>query len=262
MTRVSRNALTKVELLGCLMAVAGGVWIGAQYLGLNLHSAAYMALDESDLLTQIPEDWRPANPDCPDGDCPSPEDVRNERERRLRTELQQIRLEVAKLTSTEMAVAADRTGALTPEDEALRDSTLTYWNSLTHIVFEVIALQERVDPFTGTDFQSRALSVRRRALEYGENAVSLLDTQGVDPEAVSTGVRIGQWFGHAAETLTTALELRTRQPVGDRSMSAADVWAQTEAELGKRTELVRRRALETSAYLTTRFFVEFPPLGI
>ncbi|MEQ8848540.1 hypothetical protein [Botrimarina sp.] len=262
MSRAKRQALSKIELLGCLIAIGGGVWIGAQYLGLNLHNAAYVALEEADVLQRIPENWRPPNPDCPDGDCPDPEEVRRDEHRRLRAELEQLRLEVAKLTSNEIAVAADASGSLTPADEALRDRTLAYWNSLTQIVFEVIALQERVNPFTGTDYQSRALSVRRRSLEYGENAVALLDTEGVDPEAVSTGVRIGQWFGHAADTLQTALELRTRQPVGDRSMPAADVWAQTEAELGKRTELVRRRSIETAAYLTSRFFVEFPPLGI
>jgi len=259
-----RRGLSKIELLGCLGAVAGGVWIGAQYLNLDLHGAAYQALDETELLTRIPEEWRPVNPDCPDGDCPSKEEVRVAELTRLRSELEDLRFEVARLAwnnpdlSEELAASAK----LSDEQIATRDRTQAYWQDLTQIVFDVTSIQERVAPFTGTAEHSRALAVRRRALEYGQHAAGLLSPEGVDPQAVATGVRISEWLGHGAQTLQQALELRGSQAVAGRAVPAAAVWAQTEAELQKRTELVRRKSRETAAYLTTRYFVAFPPLDL
>jgi len=258
----ARRAMSRIEFLGCLLAVAGGVWLGAWYWGINLEGAAFLALDETEMLEKVPEDWRPADPDCPTGDCPSPEQIRVEEQLVLRSELEKIRFEAARLTSGIGVVDEVPAGALTDEEERVRERTLAYWNSLAQIVFEVVVLQERVTPLAGTDYQARALSVRRRALEYGRDAVELLETDSVDREALSTGVRIAEWFDHGADMLKTALELRTRQPVGGRAMTAADVWTSTEAELAKRTDLVRRKSLETSGYLTSKYFVDFPPLGI
>lgn len=262
--RVTRSGISTIELLGCLLAVAGGVWIGAQYVDLDLHGAAYQALDETELLTQIPTEWRPTNPDCPNGDCPDPAELRRAEEQRLRVELEELRYEVARLAGGKPPIDVEGMdiSSLTAEENLLRDRTQSYWQGLSEIVFEVTAIQQRVLPYTGTDEHSRALAVRRRALEYGQEAVYLLNTEGVAPEAVATGVRVAEWFGHGSETLNTAVTLRSRQAVGGRSVSAADLWANTEADLQKRTELVRRRSRETSAYLTTKYFAEFPPLGL
>ncbi|MEO0530321.1 MAG: hypothetical protein AAF266_07045 [Planctomycetota bacterium] len=259
-----RSGISKIELITCLLAVAGGVWIGAQYVGLDLQGAAYQALDETELLTQIPTEWRPVNPECPDGDCPSEADLRRVEEQRLQAELEELRYEVARLAGGKPPIdlADAKASSLTAEQQQARDRTQAYWQGLSEIVFEVTAIQQRVAPFKGTDEQSRALAVRRRALDYGEEAIQVLDTEGVDSEAITTGYRVAEWFGHGSETLNKALELRSRQPVGGRAMSAADVWAYTEADLQKRTDLVRRKSQETSAYLTSKFFAEFPPLGL
>lgn len=260
----ARRGLSMVEALGCLVAVAGGVWIGASYVGLDLHDAAYTALDETELLTQIPEDWRPEDPDCPSGDCPAPEELRAIEQATLQLELDDLRLEVARLASaTEFSDSGQMEGGkLSPEQQVVRDRTLAFWQHLTGIVTEVTAIQHRVTPFVGTEQHARALSVRRRALEYGQRATQLLNTEGVDPEAMATGARVSEWLGQAAETLQTAVDLRGFQAVDGRAVPAADVWAQTEAELRMRNELVRRKSAETATYLATLYFVEFPPLGL
>ena len=257
-----RPGLSRFEILSCLIAVVGGVWIGAQYYNVDLNGAAYQALDESHLLEKLPPDWRPPNPDCPNGDCPDPAEVRAVEEARLTAKLKELQFEVARLSGGESGSAdPSQTTSLTENDIAVREQTQAYWQGLTRIVFEVAAIQNVVAPYAGTDLQSRALAVRRRSLEYGHEATNLLDINGVDPEAIATGVRVSEWFAQSAQQLDTALELKTRQPVGNRSVSAADVWAQTEAELQKRTELVRRKSHETSAYLTSKYFADFPPLG-
>ncbi|QDV73130.1 hypothetical protein [Botrimarina mediterranea] len=260
--RNRRTGLSRFEIITCLIAVVGGVWIGAQYYNVDLNGAAYQALDESQLLEKLPPDWRPPNPDCPNGDCPDPAEVRAVEQARLTAKLKELQFEVARLSSGEPGAAeSEKSSSLTESDVAMRDRTQAYWQGLTRIVFEVSALQNVVASYAGTEQQSRALAVRRRSLEYGHEATNLLDIDGVDPEAVATGVRVSEWFAQSAEQLKTAQELKTRQPVGNRSVSAADVWAQTEAELQKRTELVRRKSHETSAYLTSKYFAEFPPLG-
>lgn len=260
----NRTAISNVELIGCLFAVAGGVWIGAQYVGLDLNQAAYQALDETELLTQIPDDWRPRNPDCPDGDCPEPSEVRLAEKQRLQHELEELRYETTRIVGGKPAIDienADPT-SLSSEEQTTRDRTQHYWQGLSEIVFEVTTIQQRVAPFAGTTEHSRALAVRRRTLDYGYRATMLLDTEGVDSEAVATGIRVAEWFGHGSKTLKSALELRSRQAVGGRSVTAADLWAQIESDLEKRTELVSRKSRETSTYLTTKFFAEFPPLGL
>lgn len=262
-TATRRGGLTYFEILGCLVAVVGGVWIGAQYFQVDLHGAAYQALDEAELLDQIPADWRPANPECPDGDCPDPVVVRAAEEARLTAKLKELQFEVARLTGGVDEPVSDppKTSSLTDQDIVIRERTRAYWQGLTRIVFEVSAIHNVVAPYAGTELHARALAVRRRSFEYGSEAVDLLDITAVDQEAIATGVRVSEWFAQSAQQLETALELKSRQPVGNRSISAADLWAQTEAELQKRTELVRRKSEETSAYLTSKYFAEFPPLG-
>jgi hypothetical protein len=258
-----RIGLSRFEIVSCLIAVAGGVWIGAQYYNVDLNGAAYQALDESQLLERIPPDWRPPNPDCPNGDCPDPAEVRAAGEARLAAQFTELQFEVARLSGgvDEDLSEVRASSSLSESDVAMRDRTLSYWQGLTRIVFDVSSIHNIVAPYAGTDLQSRALAVRRRSLEYGHEAIDLLEIEGVDPQAIATGVRVSEWFAQSAQKLTTALELKTRQPVGDRSISAADLWAQTEAELQKRTELVQRKSQETSAYLTSKYFTEFPPLG-
>src|SRR4051812_34841470 len=55
--------LTTLEFVGCLLAVVGGAWIGALYLGVNVKHVAYSALSESRLLEKVPKDWRPGADD-------------------------------------------------------------------------------------------------------------------------------------------------------------------------------------------------------
>lgn len=258
-----RNALSILEVLGCVVAIGGGVWIGATYFGVDLNGAAYQALDEAELLTKLPEEWRPVNPECPDGNCPDPAEVFAAEQARLQAELDELRFEVARMASGPQAKQADdRAGSLSPEDREKRDATQAYWQELGAIAFEVTAIQQRVQSIATPDDQGRVLALRRRALEYGNEATQLLPIDGVDERAVEAGVRLAEWFEHSAETIQSAIDLRSHQAVSGRSVSAANIVAQAEAELKKRTDFLRRKSAESSAYLTGRYFTDFPPLGI
>ena len=81
-------------------------------MGLDLNKAAYQALDETELLTQIPDEWRPVNPDCPDGDCPDPAELRRAEQQipALLAELDALRMEVARLRAGADKAESERTG--------------------------------------------------------------------------------------------------------------------------------------------------------
>ena len=58
----ARAGLTVLEFVGCLIAVIGGAWLGALYLGVDVNNVAYTALAQSDLLDKVPAEWRPEGP--------------------------------------------------------------------------------------------------------------------------------------------------------------------------------------------------------
>lgn len=261
--RRPRTGLSITELLGCLLCVAGGVWIGANYLGVDLNRAAYRALDETELLTQIPDDWRPENPDCPDGDCPDPTDQRSAEVARLNAELDALRVEVARLESGQPEPTGEEEASLLggPLAEA-RQRSVSYWRGLAEIVDEVEALQARVSGVRQATEQARIMVVKRRALAYGKRAIELLDAEGVDEQAIDTGARIAQWYDQSEQAISKAGELSVRQTVDGRTFTAEEIWSQTEREHAKRTELVRRKANDAHAYLNSRYLVEFPALAL
>ena len=40
----ARTGLSVLEFIGCLMALVGGIWLGAIYLGVDVRHVAYVAL--------------------------------------------------------------------------------------------------------------------------------------------------------------------------------------------------------------------------
>ena len=48
--RYNRHGLTVLEFVGCVIAIVGGAWLGALYLGVDVRRLAYTALAEAVLL--------------------------------------------------------------------------------------------------------------------------------------------------------------------------------------------------------------------
>lgn len=262
----NHRGLGLLEIVGCLVAMAIGVWIGAQYLGVDLNGAAYQALDETELLTQLPEDWRPANPECPNGDCPSDEEKRALESAVLHQERDTLRFEVAKLRAPDLtpigARPAEGDTLLDAEQQRLCTNTTAYWQNLHDAVAELDTIDQRTEPLLGGDDHSRVLSIRRRAYDYTARAIEHLETDGVDQRAVEMGVRVSEWCRRGAEMFAKAAELAGNQPVGGRSVRAEQLWVQSRTELEKLTDMVRRKAVETLVYLNGQYFVELNELPL
>src|SRR5947207_15707856 len=90
--RQARAGLTILEFLACTIAVVGGAWLGALYLGVDVRHIAYTALSEAQLLNKVPAEWRP----------PAPNDKGMTREQLLTTlheELGSLRNQITTLRS-------------------------------------------------------------------------------------------------------------------------------------------------------------------
>ena len=57
-----RFGLSLLEFLCCIVAVFGGIWLGAFYLGVDVRHVAHTALSETELLEKVPPEWRPQGP--------------------------------------------------------------------------------------------------------------------------------------------------------------------------------------------------------
>ncbi|TWT48552.1 hypothetical protein [Botrimarina hoheduenensis] len=261
----ARAGLGLLEIVGCLVAMAIGIWLGAQYLGVDLNGAAYKALDETELLTKLPEEWRPVNPECPDGDCPDPQEVRLVEAAMLQQELDDLRFEVARLRAPhtgKQSTPAPSEALLSAEEQRVRTLSTAYWQRLAEIVAELDHIEQHTQGLLGSDEHARVLAVRRRSYDYGARAIRHLDPAGVDERALEVGVRVSEWCEHGAQMLVDSADLAGRQAVDGRSVRAEQVWAQSKQEHEMLTDLVRRKSLDTLVYLNGKYFVELLELPL
>ena len=53
--RSNRAGLSALEFVGCLMALVGGVWLGALYLGVDVRHVVFGTLAKSKVMDQVPK---------------------------------------------------------------------------------------------------------------------------------------------------------------------------------------------------------------
>ena len=54
-----RAGLTILEFTACTIALVGGAWLGALYLGVDVRHLAFSALNQAKLLDKMPPELRP-----------------------------------------------------------------------------------------------------------------------------------------------------------------------------------------------------------
>ncbi|TWT90722.1 hypothetical protein Mal64_11170 [Pseudobythopirellula maris] len=261
----ARRGLSIIETLGCLLAVGCGVWAGAVWLGLDLSAVAYTALSDAEVMEQIPEDWRPANPECPEGDCPSIEQLHLERAIALNEELDSLRFEVAALRNgAELEEPIDAEALLArfeqPEQKHARVATMQHWKRIGEVVTEVNNLHRSVEGLAQTGHAARTMSIRRRAFAYGARAIEACEVEGVDPTAVEAGYRIADWYRKGDEMIFRSVDPSTATATASRGLTPSEAWQNAKKQHDKEGELVLEKTNETRALLKARFLVEFPPV--
>lgn len=256
-----RRGITLVELVGVIFSITAGLCIGANYMGLDLSRVAYIAMDETKVLRQIPEDWRPTNPDCPNGDCPSEEEIRDSKRATLNSEFVALRSEVARVSGSNASAEAGLASILDENQKVINAKTKRYWSALRGILAEIEDLDNQLnaspqsaglDTIDGAS-NSRAMLVRQQLFLYAQKAIRNLESTQVDPKVLSAGVRLAEWYDDSAELMTLTIDMQRKSAVGDPLLSEKQAFSQAQLQHQKQTELIKRWMAETERYLQTEY---------
>lgn len=265
-SKISRGPMAGqvlTPILMTLLAVSTGVWLGALYVGVPVNDLAYTALDEAEILQQMPDGWRPTQPGCPTGDCEklSPEQVNAQ----LQQELASLRYEALTLRKAAAgnvkAVEAVVGAAVLHSSKLRRDRTMAYWQRLCEIANGVTYLHDEVAGAADTANAGEVVDLRRRAFEYGVRAIRAIPRDSVDEQAVMSGQRFVNWYEHGADLHREAAEAwRSRgSDLNDRLDAAL---ALQQRQHVKEARLIREQANRVSQVLSRRYVAEFATPGI
>ncbi|MEM8866593.1 MAG: hypothetical protein AAGF31_13710 [Planctomycetota bacterium] len=261
--RSLRRGVSIYSLITCLFAVGGGVWIGAQMMEVKVTDLAYTALDETQMLDKLPEEWRPELSECPVGECPE-KDTPNEYAAALQNEFAGLQLEVAKL---QQAATRGETPVLqTPEQaEELaneREQTLAYWARLCEVANQVAQLDEKVESAMGKMTSGHVFDVRRRAFDYGRRSIEALPTYDVDPRAIEAGNRLIGWYEDGTAFYEQAIVTWDSLAGAEQTPFAENTLENARVQHRKQTELLRVKLAELSSLLSRRYAAPFPAIGV
>lgn len=257
-----RAGMSVFHVLTIVFAIGGGVWLGAQYMGVKLTDVAYTALDETQMLDKVPEGWRPELSDCPVGDCveKTAPDVQTAE---LKAELANLRLEVATLRkAAALGKAPGPMAAAGGADAEQREQTLAYWARLCEIANEVAALDRDLEPATSEDNTGHVFDIRRRAFEYGRRSIESIDLTDVDPKAAEGGNRLIGWYEQSSGFYQQATSVWDGMAGGKRLPHAEAALEKSRLQQEKQTELLRSKLAELSRLLSRRYAAVLPAIGV
>ena len=167
--RSQRGGLSLLEFLGCLIAIVGGMWLGAIYLGVDVRHTVYNAMAETDVLDKVPPQWRPVDPDSAF--------TREQMVSALREELGTLRTEIADLRSDEEPPTGEQrdlpTRRAATVDVSLHN-TMAYWNRINEIVLGESDLQRDADSALTESSAARVFALKGRVSRFAAKAVEAI----------------------------------------------------------------------------------------
>jgi hypothetical protein len=252
--RTPRAALTVLEFTGCLIAVVGGAWLGAIYLGVNVNNVAYTALSQSQLLDKVPEGMRP---EAPAGKGMTREQLVST----LREELGSLRTEITALrtgerpnTTTDPATATADPNSKLPTKE----KTLAYWTRLNEIALGEAALQQDTESASDATNAAKVFAIKGRISRFAAKAVEAVPIVGVDDAAAQFGRALGLWYERSGELYEKAVRI-WETPVGPQARADLnEEWKQGEEHHRNEAQLLRKRAAAVRGSVSRIYGVEFP----
>lgn len=260
----TRNGLSVLEFIGCLMALVGGIWLGAIYLGIDLHRVAFVALTESKLINQVPESWRPATPES--------EKTPNQAElaASVQNELAALRGEITSLRESQGAQAAavqpasqekSSTSAKTASLENAQQASLEYWTQLAEIVHRQYTLQLDAEQSATEGNATKVAALKGRVSRLSATAIEALKTENVDRAIATFGTELAAWYESGADLYDEAVQVWGASAGGQGNPQLAKEWQQAKLQFDNEGQLLRGRARTLRDTLTQQFGVEFPPLA-
>jgi hypothetical protein len=262
--RHARAGLSALEFLGCLLAVLGGAWLGAMYLGIDLHHVAYVALSESDLLEKVPEDWRPEAPADAHGAKTSAELAQA-----VQNELSSLRGEIVALrtahesrqTAVTNQVANQTPGATAADAEAqAKQQTIAYWNRVHEIVREQAALQQAAESAASQDGATKLAALKARINRFAASAIRAIPSEGVDRTAHGVSAELADWFERGAGVYDQAVVV-WESPARRQDDPIAKEWEFAQMQIKNEGRLLGDKLAAARDALSRQFAHEFAEIA-
>jgi hypothetical protein len=252
-----RDGLTTLEFVGCVIAVIGGIWLGALYLGVDVRHVAHTALAEAELLEKVPPEWRP----------PGPEDKTMTREQlveTLREELGALRHELSSLrtggnsdSEDSSPIDAGQTDGKRPQ-RALKAQTLAYWMRINDIALAEAALQQDAESAANELNAARVFAIKGRISRFAAKSVEAIPSDGVEDLALQFGRQLGLWYDRGGELYERAVRIWETPTIGHNREQLNQEWRRTELQHRNEAVLLKEKAVVVRNAVSRQFDAQFP----
>ena len=248
-----RRGITIFQLLTGLLAASLGFYAGATFVGLNINRVAYYALDKTELIDQVPEDWRP--------EVLQKQAVLAEAERESKlAELQSRLVDLERMLESNGSEKTEIESVHTSVEQRRENiqslmadypATLTHWEDLVQLYTKISDLDNRAS--ASEHSHAKWLTVRKNLYQYATEYLMALETNGVDPKILEMNVRLAEWFTAGLQQAEDEVRFDHLLATGDPPINESQSIQQSRIQLKKLSELLHRRMVETQQYLQTHY---------
>jgi hypothetical protein len=252
-----RAGLTALEFVGCTMAVVGGAWLGALYLGVDVRQVAHTALAEAELLDKMPANLRPAPPN-------DKAMTREQLVSTLREELGALRSELTSLRTGGEPSAAAPTASPAGEENTLKlplatkDKTLAYWKRISEIAVGEGALQRDAESASSETNASRVFAIKGRISRFAAKSVEAVPTEGVEESVIRFGRQLALWYDRGGELYEKAVRIWETPTISQNREQLNQEWRRAESQHNNEARLVYEKATAVRSAASRFFGTEFP----
>jgi hypothetical protein len=259
---MNRSALTWLEFLGCLIAVFGGIWLGAYCIGVDVRHLAYVALSESELLEQVPEGWRPEDPSSANSPTPA------ELAQAVQQELVALRHEINALRTTRGGARVNDASTAAGDDSEIdsrvdvppaKSTTLAYWNRVHDVVRGEIALQIDAESAATTGNATKVAALKGRISRFAASAIRAIPIDGVDPTAVQISRELAHWYDQSGNLYELAVRLWESPGRGKKNLAMSKEWEHAQSQHRNEGQLMNDKIAAARDSLTRLFGEGFTP---
>lgn len=249
-TSRQRLGISAVELIGCLFAVVGGIYIGAVYTGVNLEHAAHDALVRSELLESVPERWRPRSGEPTKAEQAMAESALRDELAALRKDIEALDVDNAQSKSTASVVVID--------DDC---PTCKCWSRLSEIAFRDEQLQRDCDSRMNDANAVEVFKIKARISRISATQARTMPYDGVDERVKTFARQLSDWYDRKSvlyDKAVEAWESSTKPQV--RAMRLSE-WKRDELQHRYEASLIQEKANGLRAALVEKYGQQFPPFG-
>ena len=259
----ARTALTTLEFVACTVAVIGGAWLGALYLGVDVRHLAHTALVEADLLDNVPPSWRPPAPN--DESIP-----REELAAMLQDELGTLRHELDSLRSAGADGKAQQrvTSAPSPFEPnksqslaASKETTLAYWQRISDIAHREATFQQEAESASNDNNAAQVFAVKARISRFAAKSIEAVSTEGVDESVILFARHLAVWYEHGGELYQRAVRIWDTPVDGKTREQLNQEWRRADLHRRNEAKLLNEKSIAIRATVSRQFGVEFPEFG-